>query len=247
MQLNPSISSSISSERPVQVEAITYMDRDLFKAAADGDVELFNKYQGGLHCLVDGSQNTVLHIHSRTGGRKVVKNVKTFLCFQKRVFKTEFNINFVEQLVDKCPSLLLQPNANREIPLHIAARHGHSDIVKLLIERANVGQHEDPERGLEASRTRQMVRMRDKEENTAFHEAARYGHLDVLRLLVKEVDPDFALSANTSGETPLYLAAKGGYHDLVAEILNNCKSTVYGGPNGKTALHAAVRAGDESK
>ncbi|XP_022722616.1 ankyrin repeat-containing protein NPR4-like [Durio zibethinus] len=244
MQLNPSVSSSISSEQFVQVEAITYMDHDLFKAAADGDVELFNKYQGGLHRLVDGSKNTVLHIHSRTGGRKPVKNVKRFLCFQKRVFKREFCNNFVEQLVFKCPSLLLQRNANWEIPLHIAARHGHSGIVKVLIERANVVLHEDPERGLDATGARQMLRMRDEEENTAFHLAARYGHLYVLRLLVKE-DPDFAFSANTSGETPLYLAAEGGYHGMVTEMLDNCKSTVYGGPHGRTALHAAVLAGDE--
>ncbi|XP_022722162.1 ankyrin repeat-containing protein At5g02620-like [Durio zibethinus] len=216
----------------------------LFKAAADGDVEAFSDCQVALDCLVDGSQNTVLHIYSRTGGRLVVKNVRAFPCFQKRVFEREFSINFVEQLVNKCPSLLLQRNANWEIPLHIAARHGHSGIVKVLIERANVVLHEDPERGLDATGARQMLRMRDEEENTAFHLAARYGHLDVLRLLVKE-DPDFAFSANTSGETPLYLAAEGGYHGMVTEMLDNCKSTVYGGPNGRTALHAAVLAGDE--
>ncbi|XP_022721720.1 receptor-interacting serine/threonine-protein kinase 4-like [Durio zibethinus] len=246
MQLNPSVSSSIPSEQPMEEKAITYMDLVLFKAAADGDVEAFSDYQVALDCLVDGSQNTVLHIYSRTGGRLVVKNVRAFPCFQKRAFEREFSINFVEQLVNKCPSLLLQRNANWEIPLHIAARHGHSGIVKVLIERANVVLHEDPERGLDATGARQMLRMRDEEENTAFHLAARYGHLDVLRLLVKE-DPDFAFSANTSGETPLYLAAEGGYHGMVTEMLDNCKSTVYGGPNGRTALHAAVLAGDESK
>ncbi|XP_022722157.1 ankyrin repeat-containing protein At5g02620-like [Durio zibethinus] len=244
MQLNPSVSSSIPSEQPMEEKAITYMDLVLFKAAADGDVEAFSDCQVALDCLVDGSQNTVLHIYSRTGGRLVVKNVRAFPCFQKRVFEREFSINFVEQLVNKCPSLLLQRNANWEIPLHIAARHGHSGIVKVLIERANVVLHEDPERGLDATGARQMLRMRDEEENTAFHLAARYGHLDVLRLLVKE-DPDFDFSANTSGETPLYLAAEGGYHGMVTEMLDNCKSTVYGGPNGRTALHAAVLAGDE--
>ncbi|XP_022722160.1 ankyrin repeat-containing protein At5g02620-like [Durio zibethinus] len=244
MQLNPSVSSSIPSEQPMEEKAITYMDLVLFKAAANGDVEAFSDYQVALDCLVDGSQNTVLHIYSRTGGRLVVKNVRAFPCFQKRVFEREFSINFVEQLVDKCPSLLLQRNANWEIPLHIGARHGHSGIVKVLIERANVVLHEDPERGLDATGARQMLRMRDEEENTAFHLAARYGHLDVLRLLVKE-DPDFDFSANTSGETPLYLAAEGGYHGMVTEMLDNCKSTVYGGPNGRTALHAAVLAGDE--
>ncbi|XP_022722161.1 uncharacterized protein LOC111279449 [Durio zibethinus] len=32
---------------------------------------------------------------------------------------------------------------------------------------------------------------------------------------------------------------------MVTEMLDNCKSTVYGSPHGRTALHAAVLAGDE--
>ncbi|XVF37731.1 hypothetical protein REPUB_Repub20aG0035000 [Reevesia pubescens] len=215
MQLDPSISSSIPipipSEQLLQVEAITHMDRDLFKAAEAGDMKLFDMYQ-------------------------VIKKDKQ-----------QHSVDFLQKLVDKCPSLLMQSNANREIPLHIAARHGHSHVVKFLIESTKILQSEDLEKGLEATRMREMLRRTDEEENTAFHRAAEYGHLDVLRLLIKEVDLDFAFSANTSGQTPLYIAARGGYHDLVAEILKHRKSVAYGGPLGRTVLHAAVMARDGAK
>ena len=62
-----------------------------------------------------------------------------------------------------------------------------------------------------------------------------------------EADPDFLCPANKNGETPLYMAARRGYHHLVAEMLNNCKSVAHAGPKGTTALHAAVMANDRGK
>ncbi|XVF37746.1 hypothetical protein REPUB_Repub20aG0036400 [Reevesia pubescens] len=235
MKLDPSISSSIPIPIPSE-QAINNMDRDLFEAAETGDMEPFDNYKGDLLRLVDGRQNTALHIYSRTGGHRQVVNKKD---------EHKHSANFLHQLVEKCPSLLMQSNANREIPLHIAARHGHSDVVEFLIERTKLLQGEDLEQGLEATRMREMLTRTDKEENTAFHSAAEYGHLNVLQLLIKEVDPDFAFSDNTRGETPLYIASLGGYHHLVKEILKNRKSVAYGGPHGRTALHAAVMADDE--
>ncbi|CAK9147283.1 unnamed protein product [Ilex paraguariensis] len=52
---------------------------------------------------------------------------------------------------------------------------------------------------------------------------------------------DFSYTTNIGGETPLYIAAWRGYHDLVAVILELCKSPPPdGGPDGSTALHGAV-------
>ncbi|XP_040957881.1 ankyrin repeat-containing protein ITN1 [Gossypium hirsutum] len=60
-----------------------------------------------------------------------------------------------------------------------------------------------------------MLRMKDKADNTAFHMAVECppDDIDVVRLLVKELelDPEFSLSANKSGETPLYIAAMTSY------------------------------------
>ncbi|PPD81431.1 hypothetical protein GOBAR_DD21638 [Gossypium barbadense] len=55
----------IPSQQPQPpVEAITFMECDSLKAAEDGDMVLFNKYHGDLHCLPDGRRNTALHIYS---------------------------------------------------------------------------------------------------------------------------------------------------------------------------------------
>ncbi|XP_022760832.1 ankyrin repeat-containing protein NPR4-like [Durio zibethinus] len=124
-----------------------------------------------------------------------------------------------------------------------------SAIVKILYEPPNFSQDEDLEKNLEATRVRQMLTMRDDQGNTALHKAARYGQVEVLRELMKALNSHhhyFSIfSANKSGETPLYIAAIEKYPLFVAELLHTCNSTSmpYGGPHGRTALHAAVMAG----
>ena len=69
----------------------------------------------------------------------------------------------------------------------------------------------------------------------------------MVEILTKE-DPEFSYSANVHGETPLYIAAASTRDQerekVIDEILNNCISVDYGGPNGRTALHAASMMGD---
>ncbi|OMO66449.1 hypothetical protein CCACVL1_21135 [Corchorus capsularis] len=220
------------------MDNISYMDGELFKAAKDGDMEvLFNKYKGGLDRLLDGQQNTALHVYSTSGGRQVIKKEcrSLFSSYTTRSEK-EVSINYLEQLLDRCPSLLLQGNARGEIPLHLAARHGNSEIVEFLIKRSKE-QYGDLE---------QMLRMTDKDQNTALHKAVQYfDNLQVVRLLLKE-DPTLSNSVNTSGVTPLYLAARRGFFRSVAEILDaNCKPMALVGPHGRTILHAAALGGSE--
>ncbi|XVE81041.1 hypothetical protein DITRI_Ditri15bG0031200 [Diplodiscus trichospermus] len=94
--------------------------------------------------LVDGRNNTALHICLSIGLGK----------------RDPVNINFVRELVEKCPSLLLQPNEKGEIPLHIAAaKFGSLEVVKFIIEHTK--QNEDLENGLEpTNRMKQMLKMR---------------------------------------------------------------------------------------
>ncbi|KAF5460185.1 hypothetical protein F2P56_020071 [Juglans regia] len=129
---------------------------------------------------------------------------------ENRIESTENN--FVRDILNMCPSLLCQVNVKDETPLHVAAR-------------------------VEA--VRDMLRMVNKEKDTALHEAVRYNHLEVTKLLIKE-DPDFSYTVNDAGETPLYIAVERNYEKLAKEILLNCKSPAYDGPLGRTALHAAI-------
>jgi ankyrin repeat protein len=121
-------------------------------------------------------------------------------------------------------------NNKGETPFHIAAREGHIETVRSLIEFAKT---ELPDRGND------MMRLTNADGDTALHDAVRFEKLDVVKLLVRE-DPEFLHPLNKVEETPLYLAAEKGLEDFVSEILKNCKSASYIGPQRRTALHAAV-------
>ncbi|PON46734.1 Transmembrane protein [Parasponia andersonii] len=217
---------------------IAFMDSKLYWDAAKGIIDNFKEdKEVKLDQIMTPSKNSVLHVYitsSETG-----------------------QTNFVEEILEICPELLMQPNANDDIPLHVAARYGHEHIVKVLIDHAKALDHDrgnygldDLESGSNSSTTiyvgaaKEMLRKTNKENDTSFHEAVRFGHLGVVRILIEE-DPDYLYADNGAGESPLYMAAERGYRDLVNEILLKCSSVVAGGPNNRTALHAATIAKDK--
>ncbi|KAG6735772.1 hypothetical protein POTOM_061562 [Populus tomentosa] len=97
----------------------------------------------------------------------------------------------------------------------------------------------------------QMLRITTEEQATALHEAARNRRSHVVEILTKEDRPELSYSANVHGETPLYIAASSWGQEqekVIDEILANCISVLdYGGPNGRTALHAASAVGDHGR
>eukprot|EP00257_Ricinus_communis_P023414 XP_015583393.1 ankyrin repeat-containing protein NPR4 isoform X1 [Ricinus communis] len=211
-----SVQASPSNGYHHQTETITYMSLDLYKAAEDGKIDPFKNFAGPLDLLVTPIKDTILHLNLAS--------------------PSERSTSFVKEALDMCPQILLQINADGDTLLHIAARYGHLDIVKLLIEHTRA-QHQDLESAGEA--VRQMLRMTNKSKETALHEAARNDHPDLVELLIEQ-DPDFVHSSNDFGETPLYLASERGHLEVVVIMLKACTSLAYGGPNGKTALHAAA-------
>ena len=64
----------------------------------------------------------------------------------------------------------------------------------------------------------------------------------MVQLLLDE-DPSYSYRQNKRGETPLYIASARGYNDMVGTILCKCESPTFGGPDGRTALHAVVLHG----
>jgi ankyrin repeat protein len=132
-------------------------------------------------------------------------------------------------------ALLKSHNNKHETPLHCAAKAGHKEVISKLIELA----HSEGEVKL-----KEFVRDRNHNEETALHEAARHGHANVASVLMQE-DSDLACLVNNEKTSPLYLATARGSIDVVRTMVEKLSDRVlepefYGGPNGQTALHAAV-------
>ena len=208
---------------------ITGMDADVYKAAAKGNIEVLEKISDhDLLVHLTPKHNTILHIAAQFGQLECV--------------------NLILRLPSSS-SLLQHPNLKGDIPLHLAAREGHFKVLKALLDAAKT-LPTDIETGLEADKL--MLRMTNKEKDTALHEAVRYGeypHQYSLVELLIEKDPEYTYGANVSGGTPLYMAAERGFPGIVKIILDKSHKTrtspAYSGFMGRTALHAAVLCNDQ--
>ncbi|XP_072951881.1 protein ACCELERATED CELL DEATH 6-like isoform X1 [Typha angustifolia] len=145
------------------------------------------------------------------------------------------DLELVQLICSRKSSLLVACNQLRETPLHCAARAGHDQIVTAMIANA------DSAGGVEL-KTR-MLRARRRDGRTALHEAAQNGHANVANSLIS-ADGELAGMLDGKGISPLYMAVLSGSLALVQEFRQHspheAESTFYAGPNGQTALHAAV-------
>ncbi|KAL9408253.1 hypothetical protein AB3S75_046749 [Citrus x aurantiifolia] len=218
----------------------------LYKAAVEGHTDQFRAHAQVLDQILTPNENTILHVHITARPNQTMKpnnELKSSLWMMTSTLKKQSSSSehFVRDILEMCPGLLLKANTKGETLLHIAARHGHVDIVKDLIAECKKPHQNDPEKGVEAARL--MLGTANEAKDTALHEAVRYNQVDVVKILTKE-DPSLPYDANNAGETPLYLAAERGYINVVEDIISTCKSPADHGPMGRTALHAAAFCGD---
>ncbi|MFQ6648917.1 hypothetical protein Gotur_020925, partial [Gossypium turneri] len=197
------------------------MDASLYKAAAEGKIEVFNNYQElDLESQKTPNHDNVLHVNLATHELAAwlfnrFSSILNFLAVLYVFFPLKFMFfpvqyeicspslpnlitrlrgekrsDFIEQILTKCPSLLLQTNAKGQTPLHVAARYGHSAIVKLLIKSCAKPRDGDLEKlgKDQVNAVREMLRIRDQESNTALHEAARCGNVEVVKALLEFED-----------------------------------------------------------
>ncbi|KAL7177778.1 hypothetical protein ACSBR2_031024 [Camellia fascicularis] len=167
--------------------------------------------QQQLELQLTSNKNTVLHVATQFHNQQYVKII-------------------LEKSLSS--SLLRGLNIDDETPLHIAAKEGHLDIVKSLIECTKRLDHEEVES--EGGAAMEMLRATNKDNDTALHIAVRNPHnVGVVEWLTKE-DLEFIHPPNNAKETPLYLATERQHNDMVSKILKNCTSPL------QTALHAAA-------
>ncbi|KAM4113791.1 hypothetical protein ACJW30_04G022700 [Castanea mollissima] len=228
---------------PSQTKDNIGMEPVYYNAAAEGKIEVFEDIPKPLKLnqLLTSNRNTVLHIY-----------------LTSLIKESESSKAFVKEILKMCSTLLCQANVKDETPLHIAARYGHAAIVEVLIEHAKGRQQDlqsaakvaksapqpDLESGVNNKAVKEMLKMKNEENETAMHEAVRNNHLEVVKLLVKN-GKDISYSANDAGETPLYMAVERNYRKVVFHILENCTSLTHDGPLGGTTLHAAVIWNDD--
>ncbi|CAB1439366.1 unnamed protein product, partial [Pleuronectes platessa] len=107
-----------------------------------------------------------------------------------------------------------------QTPLHCAARMGHKEIVKLLLEhKAN------PNSTTTAG-------------HTPLHITAREGHVQTVRILLDMEAQQTKMTKK--GFTPLHVASKYGKVDVAELLLERGANANAAGKNGLTPLHVAV-------
>ncbi|GMI88938.1 hypothetical protein like AT1G07710 [Hibiscus trionum] len=108
--------------------------------------------------------------------------------------------------------------------LHIAAKQGDLDILKVLLA-------EHPELAMTV----------DLSNTTALHTAATKGHIEIVKFLL-EAGSSLATIARSNGKTPLHSAARNGHLDVVKALLASEPGIAQRtDKKGQTALHMAVK------
>ena len=197
------------------------MDPELHKAAEVGNWNVIQQFEDVLDIYETPNKDTVVHVLSQ---------------FCDSWFA-------IEQILKGKPELLLKLNAQKETALHIAARKGHSNVVRAVMDFIK-----------SEEKYRSVLKYRNAYGNLALHEAIKNNRHEIVQLLFD--DPSLKDIMKQENESLLYLAVEKGDEDLVNLILSTydwasrsfikvCLSILseavgLRGLRGKNALHAAA-------
>nr|XP_015889234.1 ankyrin-3-like [Ziziphus jujuba var. spinosa] len=122
---------------------------------------------------------------------------------------------------------LYEQNNEGNTPLHFAEKLGHLEIVRILVEMS---------RKTDVEQNKRLLTIENNEKDTALREAVRHNHLRVVELLIEE-DPNLASLVNSEGDSSLFMAVDGCFHQVALHILDNAPNCSYQGRNGMNVLH----------
>ena len=138
-------------------------------------------------------------------------------------------LDFVTEVMQKCPSAIVQGEDSGWTPLHIAAFMGNVKLVKLFLENG----------------TSSLAYVKNKEGLSAFHIAAQEGNALVMKEFITACPDIYELLDNT-GRTALHVAAERGEQEAVNFFLE--RTDLLGLINmqdeeGNTPMHLAAFGG----
>ncbi|KAM7466854.1 hypothetical protein LguiB_014416 [Lonicera macranthoides] len=192
------------------------MDSNVYNAAISGDLEFLQQNKDKIGVQKTPTENTVLHLSSQLGKLEAVKVI-----------------------LSMHPSLLTQANSKGETALHQAAKEGHCEIIKSLIECARKMKSGD-------RMVYQMLRRANYYGDTALHEAARYsssrGSHEMVGLILRKFKSPAYTGPN--GKTALHGAVTKDCRDCTEELLKwKPKLIKETDTSDLTPLHYAARLG----
>ncbi|RVX09361.1 Protein accelerated cell death 6 [Vitis vinifera] len=160
-------------------------------------------YRAATEADVDGFlNNTLLHVAAASG-----------------------NLEIVALIVYRYPWLATKTNSNGDTALHLAAKAGDELTLSVIVQLLTSDVHSQSS-GYSRVWVKEVedddlpFRKRNKQGNTALHEALINGHQWVALNLFGS-DPQVVFYLNREGKSPLYLAAEAGYDSCVLAMLKS--------------------------
>ncbi|KNA14728.1 hypothetical protein SOVF_104960 isoform B [Spinacia oleracea] len=195
-----------SPETTTTINALHYSflfdnDIDGLLSTLDNDFDFSN-------LVVESDNNTILHIAASAG-----------------------LVDVVNSIIERSPNLLIRPNYNGDLPIHVAAKACQFAAVVGLVSSDN-----------------SMLESVNNDNNTALHIALQNQQEKMANYLFEKGPKSTFYQLNVQGFSPLYLAIKAEFWDLVKVMLSDDSVTKtevvqqLSATSAKSIVHAAVIA-----
>ena len=232
---------------------------ELFRYFADMGVDIYVKDNDGRNCLhiaaLDGHLNLCkILIDKHNFDKHMPTNIGwTVLHYSARYGSYELFRYFADMGVD----IYLKDNDGRNC-LHIAALYGHLNLCKILIDKHNFDKDTADKDGWTAlhysSRCGSYelfryfadmgvdIYLKDNKGLNCLHIAARYGHLNLCKILIDKHNFDVHMATNNDS-LPFHFSAQSGNFELFVYFFEKQAEVYCKTKNMENVLHLASHCG----
>lgn len=209
-------------------EAAERGDLETVKALLSEDPSLLHDNSGAegrypLHCAIRGNRGDVARFCIEQGADVNAKDIHGASLLNYASYWGLIDI--VNLLIEEGALVKKDATPRGVTPLHWAAAQGHSEIVKILIQK-----------GVDVNANQFRGR-------TPLHMAVRSGHTDTARMLIQK-GAALNVQDDRGGATPLHLAAGSGNVKAVELLLSENADVNLRMHDGRSAFRLAVESGD---